>query len=52
MAPLKALVRERMIDWKVRLEDKLKKSVVELTGIFSDILKTISLKPTILYQIN
>jgi len=33
IAPLKALVRERMIDWKIRLEAKLKKSVVELTGI-------------------
>lgn len=32
IAPLKALVRERMIDWKQRLEVKLGKQVVELTG--------------------
>ncbi len=32
IAPLKALVRERMIDWKARLEEKLGKRVVELTG--------------------
>jgi activating signal cointegrator complex subunit 3 len=32
IAPLKALVRERMIDWKVRLEERLGKKVVELTG--------------------
>nr|XP_032829466.1 activating signal cointegrator 1 complex subunit 3 [Petromyzon marinus] len=32
IAPLKALVRERMEDWKVRLEQKLGKRVVELTG--------------------
>jgi activating signal cointegrator complex subunit 3 len=32
IAPLKALVRERMIDWKVRLEEKLGKKVIELTG--------------------
>lgn len=32
IAPLKALVRERMADWKVRLEEKLGKRVVELTG--------------------
>jgi activating signal cointegrator complex subunit 3 len=32
IAPLKALVRERMIDWKIRLEQKLNKKVVELTG--------------------
>ena len=32
IAPLKALVRERMIDWKVRFEEKLGKKVVELTG--------------------
>jgi len=32
IAPLKALVRERMIDWKVRLEQKLRRKVVELTG--------------------
>ncbi|XP_072018769.1 LOW QUALITY PROTEIN: activating signal cointegrator 1 complex subunit 3-like [Amphiura filiformis] len=32
IAPLKALVRERIDDWKVRLEEKLNKRVVELTG--------------------
>uniref|UniRef100_H3CHL6 Activating signal cointegrator 1 complex subunit 3 n=1 Tax=Tetraodon nigroviridis TaxID=99883 RepID=H3CHL6_TETNG len=32
IAPLKALVRERMEDWKVRMEEKLGKKVVELTG--------------------
>merc|ERR1719341_1360105 len=32
IAPMKALVRERMSDWKKRLEIKLDKKVVELTG--------------------
>ncbi|XP_041352458.1 activating signal cointegrator 1 complex subunit 3-like [Gigantopelta aegis] len=32
IAPLKALVRERMEDWKVRIEQKLGRKVVELTG--------------------
>lgn len=32
IAPLKALVKERMSDWKVRIEEKLGKAVVELTG--------------------
>lgn len=32
IAPLKALVRERMDDWKVRIQQKLGKKVVELTG--------------------
>lgn len=32
IAPLKALVRERMDDWKNRLQEKLGKIVVELTG--------------------
>uniref|UniRef100_A0A8C5WDJ5 Activating signal cointegrator 1 complex subunit 3 n=1 Tax=Leptobrachium leishanense TaxID=445787 RepID=A0A8C5WDJ5_9ANUR len=32
IAPLKALVRERMEDWKLRIEEKLGKKVVELTG--------------------
>uniref|UniRef100_A0A3P9B0X6 Activating signal cointegrator 1 complex subunit 3 n=1 Tax=Maylandia zebra TaxID=106582 RepID=A0A3P9B0X6_9CICH len=32
IAPLKALVRERIEDWKVRIEEKLGKNVVELTG--------------------
>lgn len=34
IAPLKALVRERIQDWKVRMEQKLGKKVVELTGDF------------------
>jgi len=32
IAPLKALVRERMEDWKIRFEEKLGKKIVELTG--------------------
>ncbi|XP_022081843.1 activating signal cointegrator 1 complex subunit 3-like [Acanthaster planci] len=32
IAPLKALVRERIDDWKVRLQQKLGKNVIELTG--------------------
>uniref|UniRef100_A0A673AIY4 U5 small nuclear ribonucleoprotein 200 kDa helicase n=1 Tax=Sphaeramia orbicularis TaxID=375764 RepID=A0A673AIY4_9TELE len=32
IAPLKALVRERIEDWKIRMEEKLGKKVVELTG--------------------
>uniref|UniRef100_A0A4W3HS85 Activating signal cointegrator 1 complex subunit 3 n=1 Tax=Callorhinchus milii TaxID=7868 RepID=A0A4W3HS85_CALMI len=32
IAPLKALVRERMEDWKIRIAEKLGKKVVELTG--------------------
>lgn len=32
IAPLKALVRERIDDWKIRLEKKMGKRVVELTG--------------------
>ncbi|KAG8186270.1 hypothetical protein JTE90_004616 [Oedothorax gibbosus] len=32
IAPLKALVRERMEDWKIRFQQRLGKSVVELTG--------------------
>lgn len=32
IAPMKALVRERIQDWKVRLQEKIGKSVVELTG--------------------
>ncbi|XP_074644659.1 activating signal cointegrator 1 complex subunit 3-like [Tubulanus polymorphus] len=32
IAPLKALVRERMEDWKIRIEQKLGRKVVELTG--------------------
>ncbi|XP_077950237.1 activating signal cointegrator 1 complex subunit 3 isoform X2 [Gasterosteus aculeatus] len=32
IAPLKALVRERIEDWKIRIEGQLGKKVVELTG--------------------
>ncbi|KAM8869339.1 activating signal cointegrator 1 complex subunit 3 isoform 2-T4 [Spinachia spinachia] len=32
IAPLKALVRERIEDWKIRIEEQLGKKVVELTG--------------------
>ncbi|GBP16148.1 Activating signal cointegrator 1 complex subunit 3 [Eumeta japonica] len=41
IAPLKALVKERIKDWKVRLEQKLKKKVVELTGDVSPDIKAI-----------
>jgi activating signal cointegrator complex subunit 3 len=42
IAPLKALVRERMIDWKVRLEEKLGKKVVELTGDVAPDMKMVA----------
>lgn len=32
IAPMKALVRERIEDWKIRIEEQLGKKVVELTG--------------------
>ncbi|EDV24592.1 uncharacterized protein TRIADDRAFT_25989 [Trichoplax adhaerens] len=32
IAPLKALVRERVDDWKIRIQQRLKKNVIELTG--------------------
>lgn len=35
IAPLKALVKERIKDWKIRLEEKLGKNVVELTGMYN-----------------
>ncbi|XP_071957193.1 activating signal cointegrator 1 complex subunit 3-like [Antedon mediterranea] len=41
IAPLKALVRERMADWKIRLEKKLGKRVVELTGDVTPDIKAI-----------
>ncbi|XP_077300347.1 activating signal cointegrator 1 complex subunit obelus [Arctopsyche grandis] len=41
IAPLKALVRERMNDWKVRLEKKIGKKVVELTGDTSPDIRAI-----------
>nr|XP_027784127.1 activating signal cointegrator 1 complex subunit 3 [Marmota flaviventris] len=42
IAPLKALVRERMDDWKVRIEEKLGKKVIELTGDVSPDMKSIA----------
>lgn len=41
IAPLKALVRERIEDWKVRFEQKLNKKVVELTGDVSPDIQSI-----------
>ena len=36
IAPLKALAKERIIDWKVRLGGEImRKSVLELTGDFT-----------------
>ncbi|CAF0809302.1 unnamed protein product [Adineta steineri] len=35
IAPLKALVRERIHDWKIRFEERLGKKVIELTGDFT-----------------
>lgn len=42
IAPLKALVRERMSDWKIRLEQKLGKKVVELTGDVTPDMKIVA----------
>ncbi|KAJ9599656.1 hypothetical protein L9F63_026491, partial [Diploptera punctata] len=42
IAPLKALVRERIEDWKVRLEMKLNRKVVELTGDVTPDIRAIS----------
>lgn len=42
IAPLKALVRERMLDWKVRLEQRLGKKVVELTGDVAPDMKMVA----------
>jgi len=42
IAPLKALVRERINDWKIRLEKYLNKKVVELTGDVSPDIKIIT----------
>lgn len=39
---MKALVRERIKDWKIRLEQELGKTVVELTGDVSPDIKVIS----------
>ncbi|XP_014260585.1 activating signal cointegrator 1 complex subunit 3 [Cimex lectularius] len=42
VAPLKALVRERIEDWKLRFEEKLNRSVVELTGDVSPDIQAIT----------
>ncbi|XP_031846390.1 activating signal cointegrator 1 complex subunit obelus isoform X2 [Nomia melanderi] len=42
IAPLKALVRERIKDWKIRFEEQLGKKVVELTGDVSPDIKVIA----------
>ncbi|KRZ76461.1 Activating signal cointegrator 1 complex subunit 3 [Trichinella papuae] len=42
IAPLKALVRERMKDWKQRFEELLGKRVVELTGDTSPDIQALS----------
>ncbi len=47
IAPLKALVRERMEDWKIRLEAKLGKKVVELTGDTAPDMRAIELADVI-----
>lgn len=41
IAPMKALVRERVLDWKVRIEKHLRKPVVELTGDVSPDIRSI-----------
>lgn len=41
IAPLKALVRERIQDWKIRFEQKLNRKVVELTGDTSPDIRAI-----------
>ncbi|KAG8123997.1 hypothetical protein E2320_019324, partial [Naja naja] len=42
IAPLKALVRERIEDWKIRIEEKLGKKVVELTGDVTPDMRSIA----------
>jgi activating signal cointegrator complex subunit 3 len=43
VAPLKALAKERIIDWKKRLENGLlAKKVLELTGDVTPDLKTLT----------
>lgn len=41
VAPLKSLVKERLKDWVPRME-KIKKSVVELSGDFTPDLETLN----------
>lgn len=47
IAPLKALVRERIQDWKVRFEERLGKKVIELTGDFTPDTRAIQLADVI-----
>ncbi|XP_065652394.1 activating signal cointegrator 1 complex subunit 3 isoform X2 [Hydra vulgaris] len=47
IAPLKALVSERMADWKVRIEQKLKKKVIELTGDVTPDIRSIGIADVI-----
>jgi activating signal cointegrator complex subunit 3 len=47
IAPLKALVRERIQDWKIRFEERLGKKVVELTGDFTPDTRAIQLADVI-----
>lgn len=42
IAPLKALVRERIEDWKIRFEKRLGRKVVELTGDVTPDVRAIS----------
>lgn len=42
IAPLKALVRERMMDWRKRLVSQLGKKMVEMTGDFTPDLEALS----------
>lgn len=47
IAPLKALVRERIQDWKIRLEQQLGKKVIELTGDFTPDTRAIQMADVI-----
>ncbi|CAF3701746.1 unnamed protein product [Rotaria sp. Silwood1] len=47
IAPLKALVRERIQDWKIRFEERLGKKVIELTGDFTPDTRAIQLADVI-----
>ncbi|XP_070568490.1 activating signal cointegrator 1 complex subunit 3-like [Ptychodera flava] len=42
IAPLKALVRERIDDWKMRIQSKLGKKVIEMTGDITPDIRAIS----------
>lgn len=51
IAPMKALVRERVEDWRVRLEQKLNKRVVELTGDVSPDIRAIQVYLRLFLQV-